>query len=148
MSRAGGEKEPDRVTRGQGRDHFGERRIGQAVAVGGEEDLVVLDVRLYLLEPLADQLVETRVDEGHRPVVDVAVEQLDLLAPVAEHEVVRERLVVAEEVLLDRVRLVAEAEHELADSEGGVVLHDVPENRPVADRDHGLRDALGERAHA
>ena len=99
------------------------------------------EVRLHLLQALADDGVQPRVDERDRPVVDVALEQLDALAAVREHEVVRERLVVGEEVLLDRLGLVAQAEHEIGDPEARVVVHDVPEDRLVADRDHRLRDA-------
>ena len=58
-----------------------------------------------------------------------------------EHEVVRQGLVVGEEELLDRLGLVAQAEDEVLVPPGGVVLHDVPEDRPAADRDHRLRDA-------
>src|SRR5262249_14642547 len=64
---------------------------------------------------------------------------LDVAAAVAQHEVVRQRLVVPEEVLLDRLSAVAEAEDELVEAERGVVLHDVPEDRPRPDRDHRLR---------
>ena len=80
---------------------------------------------------------------------DVALEQLDagVGAVPLEDEVVEERLVVVEEVLADDVALVAEAENELRVPPRRVVAHDVPEDRPVADADHRLRDALGLLAH-
>ena len=65
------------------------------------------------------------------------------LAALGQREVVREVLVVVEEVVLDDVGLVAEAEDEFLVPEVGVVLHHVPENRPVADVDHRLGDDLG-----
>src|SRR5690606_11732552 len=49
---------------------------------------------------------------------------------------------VVEEEFLDDVRLVAEAEHEIAMAVLAVVMHEVPEDRLVADRDHRLRDIL------
>ncbi len=83
VSRAGGEEEPDVVARFERLDHLGERRVREAVPVGGEEHLVVVEVRLHLLQALADDGVEPGVDERDRPVVDVALEQLDPLAAVA-----------------------------------------------------------------
>jgi len=61
---------------------------------------------------MADVRCEARVHEVNLPVVDVAREQVDLLAPSAEDEVVGDGLVVLEKVLLDRVALVPEAEDE------------------------------------
>src|SRR6185503_9380416 len=46
------------------------------------------------------------------------------------------------EVVLDDVGPVAEAQDEVLVSEVGVVLHDVPEDRAIADRHHRLRDVL------
>jgi hypothetical protein len=79
--------------------------------------------------------------------VDVALEQLDLPAAVTQHEVVGQRLVVGQEVLLDDLGLVPQAEHEIGGAEAGVVVHDVPDDRLVANRDHRLRDARGGLAH-
>ena len=55
-----------------------------------------------------------------------------------EHEVAEERLVVVEEVLADRVALVAKAQYELVMPPGGVVAHDLPEDRSAADGIIGL----------
>ena len=131
-------------------DHLVERRIREAVAVGRQELVVVVEVPLDGLQPLADRRLHPRVDERDPPAPDVALEQLDPgVGPVPlEHEVVEERLVVVEEVLPDHVALVAEAENELVVPPGRVVAHDVPEDRAVADPDHRLRDALGLLAHA
>ena len=60
----------------------------------------------------------------------------DLLAE-ADGEVVVHRLVV-QEIFLDHVAAIAEAEHEIAEPVVGVELHDVPQDRPAADLDHGL----------
>jgi hypothetical protein len=42
------------------------------------------------------------------------------------------------EVLLDDVALVAEADHEVVEAVVAVDLHDVPQDRPLADLDHRL----------
>ena len=70
------------------------------------------------------------------------------LAAVREDEVVRERLVVGEEVLLDHFGPVAEAEHEVGVPPRRVPLHDVPEDRPSADGDHRLGNLLRRVTHA
>ena len=57
-------------------------------------------------------------------------------------EIVVHRLVV-EEVLLDHVAAIAQAEDEVAEAVVGVDLHDVPEDRPPADLDHRLGPELG-----
>ncbi len=71
-----------------------------------------------------------------------------LACAAIEHEVVEQRAVVRQEVLLDDLALVAEAEDELVVAPHRVVAHDVPEDRLAADLDHRLRDALGLLAHA
>ena len=60
----------------------------------------------------------------------------------ADREVAAQRHVVEEEAL-DVLALVAERDHELVEPVLGVVLHDVPEDRPPADLDHRLRPELG-----
>ena len=50
---------------------------------------------------------------------------------------------IVKEVGLDDLRLVAEAEHEVLESVLGVLPHDVPQNRAIADSDHRLRTCLG-----
>ena len=89
-----------------------------------------------------------RVDEGDAPGGDVAIEELHLAAPIREDEVVGERLVVIEEVLLDVLGLVAQAEDEVVVPPRRIPLHDVPEDRPVADRDHRLGNPLGLLSHS
>ena len=98
------------------------------------------------LEPLPDVRVQAGVDEGDLPVLDVAGQQLHRLAAVREHEVVGDRLVVVEEVVLDGVGLVAEAEDEVLVPVVGVVAHHVPQDRPVADGHHRLGHGLRELA--
>jgi hypothetical protein len=76
------------------------------------------------------------VDERDRPVLHVAAEQLD--TAVAEHEVRGRGLVVVQEEVLDVMSAIPEAQDEVAVPEMGVIAHDVPQQRPRADRVHGL----------
>jgi hypothetical protein len=72
---------------------------------------------------------------------------LDGVAGEVEGHVARVQVVVREE-LLDDVALVAQADDEVVDPVGRVDLHDVPEDRLVADLDHRLRAHAGLLAHA
>jgi hypothetical protein len=46
---------------------------------------------------------------------------------------------VVREIFFDHIAFVAKADHELVNTEMRVHLHDVPQDRPAADLDHGLR---------
>ena len=48
-----------------------------------------------------------------------------------------------QEEILDDVRLVAEAKHKVFVAILAIIIHEVPQYRPVADRNHRLRNALG-----
>ena len=65
-----------------------------------------------------------------------------LVAADVDREV-RALLAVAEEELLDLPALVAEADEEAAGAVVAVELHDVPQDRPLADLDQRLGHALG-----
>src|SRR5439155_19243328 len=72
----------------------------------------------------------------------------DVSSPIRKDEVVRKCFVVRKEVFLDDLGFVAEAENELVVPPSRIPLHDVPQDRPTADRDHWLRDLLRLLAHA
>ena len=129
-------------------DHVVERRVREPVAVGREERRIVTDVGLHQLQPLPDRGVQAGVDESDCPVLDVACEELNVAAAVRENEIVGYRFLVREEVVLDRLAPVAEAEDEFGVPPRGVPLHDVPEDRPSSDGDHRLGNPLGCLAHA
>ncbi len=122
-------------------------QVGEAVRVVGEEDLLLVDVLAHRRQALADVRAHPGVDEGDPPVLDVRVEQLEVAAAARQDEVVGDPFLVVEEVVLDDVALVAEAEDEVRVPVVGVVLHEVPQHRAGADRDHRLRDLVGVVAH-
>ena len=142
------QERPDGVGGAEPRDQLVHGRVGEHVAVVREEHLVVAEVAAHPAQPLADLGVEAGVDEGDAPVADVAAQQLHVAPAAREDEVVARGLLVVQEVVLDELPAVAEAEDELRVPEVGVVAHDVPQNRPVADPDHRLRDALRLLPHA
>ena len=124
-------------------DELGQAHVGEAVAVIREEDLFVLEVLLHGHQALPDIGRLAGIHERDIPVIDVAVVKLHGLAAVREREVIRDALVVLEKVVFDDISAITEAQDEVLVSEVRIVLHEVPDNRPVADRDHGLRDVLG-----
>src|SRR4029077_10083106 len=97
---------------------------------------------LHRLQPHADVGVEAGVDEGDLPVLDVAREEVDLPAALAHDEVVGDGLLVLEEIALDAVGLVAEAQDEILVAEMRVVTHHMPEDRPIAHGHHWLGNGL------
>ena len=115
-----------------------QRQVGQAVAVVGEELRLVADETFDRLQALADVRREARLDERDLPVVDVAAEQFELLAAFRQDEVVRQALAVVEEVILDDIAAIAQADDEIVVAVVGVVLHHVPQDRPIADVTIGL----------
>ena len=108
-------------------DELGQGRVRERVAVVGQEVLVVGEERPHRGEALLDAAAEARVDERDAPVRGITLEQLDRVAAVREDKVVRQGLVMGEEVFLDHLALVSEAQDEFRVSEVGVVLHHVPQ---------------------
>ncbi len=71
------------------------------------------------------------------------MDQLEFGPALREDEVVRQTLVILEEVILDIFALVSQAEHEVIVPEMSVVFHEMPDDRAVADIDHRLGNLLG-----
>src|SRR5579859_6642480 len=118
---------------------LGQRQVRGAVAVIGEEFFFALVVLFVGFEALADVGVNAGVGERDAPVVNVAVEELHVFA-AGDDKIVGGALVVVQEVVLDRFGFVAEAKNKVFVPVVSVILHHMPENRPVADVHHGLRN--------
>src|SRR5262249_44669757 len=69
-------------------------------------------------------------------------QNLDLFAEVRDPAVRICRLHIVQEIVLDNVCFVAEAENEILMTVAAVVLHDMPQDRLVPDRHHRLWNAL------
>src|SRR5207245_621206 len=119
-----------------------QREIGEPIAVVREEDGIVPEITPHGVETLADVGVQTGVGEGDRPSRDVTAVYSDVHASSEELEVVRQALVVVEEVSLDEIATITETENELGVAEVRVVLHEMPDDRAVADVHHRLRYRL------
>ena len=100
-------------------DHLRQRRVGQPVAVVGEEHLLVLDEVLHRQQPLADVAPDAGIDQRDAPVRRPVAENLDLRAEVGNDAVAVRRLPVVQEVILDDVGLVAKAQDEVVDDRTG-----------------------------
>ena len=57
-------------------DHLVERCVSEAVAVGREELVVIVQIPLDRLQALTDRRLHSCVDEGDPPAADVTLEQL------------------------------------------------------------------------
>ena len=118
-------------------------QVGQAVAVG-QVEVFAFDVALDALHPAAGHRVQAGFHQRDAPIFagravvyfhPVGGVQLDGEVAVVE--------AVVEEKALDEPALVAQAEDEIPVSAGGVAFHDVPEDGPAADGQHGLGQVLG-----
>ena len=74
--------------------------------------------------------------------VALAEGELDAAAALAEREIIRHRLVVAQEILADQVAAVAQAEDEVVVPVVRVVAHQVPDDRPEPDVRKGFRNGV------
>ena len=66
--------------------------------------------------------------------------KVNFFAAVGQGEVIRVALVIVQEVVLDYIPSVAEAKYEILVSEMGIVAHQMPHDRTVADIDHRFGD--------
>src|SRR6266403_921958 len=117
-------------------------QIRQAVGVVGEKGLFAHKVFLDGHEALTDIRIHAGVRKRDSPIRDVPIHQLDLTTAPGKNEVVGPGLFVVEEVLLDDVSTIPEAEDEVGVTIVSVVLHQVPEDRPMSDLHHWLRNIV------
>ena len=102
-----------------------ERKIAETVAVIGEEFFFALQVFLRGLQTHADVRVDTGVSKGDPPVVNVAVDQLEVFAAARQYEIIRGAFVIIQKVVLDGFGFVAQAKNEIpvADNERSTSSH-------------------------
>jgi hypothetical protein len=119
-------------------DELGKVKVGQIVAVVGEEDFFPLEIFLDGFQSLADVGVDACFRKGDGQVVNIGIEAFDHLASAGKDEVVAGQFIVGKEEVLDGVSTVSQTQDEVFVPEVGVVLHNVPEDGPAADRNHRL----------
>src|SRR6185503_2438047 len=101
LTRAHAEEAGDFVLPAELLDVLRQVEIREAIAVVGEEHLVVAEIASYRLEPLSDVRLQTGVGERDPPLIDVPTIQLYVFAAARQLEIVREAFVVVEKILLD-----------------------------------------------
>jgi len=118
--------------------------IPQAIAVGAEE-LVALEIVSHPEESLSAWSLIAGVGEDEVEALRI-IRLLDLDSSVSavahrEADIGIPPGLPSDEVLLDTLAEVPEAENELAEAVVGVAAHHVPEDRPPADLNEGLRES-------
>ena len=147
--RVNGDEAPDLAALLEAINHLRQRRVRQTVAVVGEEDLLVLNEMPYtatsrspMLRHIPVSTSVTRQSGGRSPRISTFLPKSEITQSLVRC------LLVVQEVVLDDVRLVTEAQDKIPMPILAVILHDVPQDRLVADRYHRLRNALGIFANA
>ncbi len=92
--------------------------------------------------------VKPGIHESNIPVMDIAIQQLQILAAFGEDKVICDALVVFEKILLDNVGLITQAQDKVFVTIVRVILHHMPEDRAISDRNHRFWQSLGVFAHA
>src|SRR5215471_1790994 len=118
--------------------------VAKPVAIGQKESIVIRKIPRYALQSAAGHGFEASIGEADGEILLlVCAHELDVRLPAeADPEIVVHGLVV-QEVVLDHVAAVAEAQNEFPQSVVGVDLHDVPEDWVSSDLDHGLGAEFG-----
>ena len=141
--RADGEKTGNLPALSEGLDHRRQIDVGEPVAVVGKEHFLAFDVGAHGKQTLSDVPPHAGVDHGNPPVSLGIAEGFDVVAEAGNDAIGIDVRSVVDEKLLDDVRLVAEAEHEVPVPVLAVITHQMPEDRLAADRYHRLGDVFG-----
>src|SRR5713101_291827 len=121
----------------------GEREVRHTIRVVHQEGLLALQMTPYREQAFADVGRQAGIDERDAPIVDIGAQELDFPPAPRSEEVVGHTLVVVPEIAFDHVSAIPEAQDEVLVPEMGVIAHDVPEDRPVADLDHRFGHVVG-----
>src|SRR5579863_769375 len=123
-------------------DHFCKRRIGQSIAVVGQEDLFILDKTLDRKQARSDISPDSGVDERNPPFGRLVADKLNFGAVFRNHAIAAFRDLVIQEVILDNVSLVSKTQDKIMMAILAIILHDMPQDRIITDRNHWFRNAL------
>lgn len=111
--------------------------IAQPVTIGEAERLSVPKVLPDTPQPPPGHGGLAGIDQRHLPWFGLAAVHLHFVGLHVKGHVRHVQEVIGK-VLLDDIPFVTAADDEVMDAMMGIELHDVPENRPAADLDHGL----------
>ncbi len=104
----------------------GKRKIRQAVAIVGEEHLFPVQIFFYCFQPLPYVGSESGVCKCNSPIADIRIQQVETFPPLGKHKIIRYALFVVQEVFLDDIGGMTEAQYKILMSEMGIVLHHMP----------------------
>ncbi len=110
--------------------------LSQAIAIVRQEFFFFLQVLFNGFEALADIRIYPGIRESNPPIMDIAIQQIHLFATARKNKIVGSALVVSEKVIFHSFRPMSQTENEVLVAEVGVVLHHMPEDRPIANEDH------------
>src|SRR5277367_4651043 len=68
---------------------------------------------------------------------------MDFLAALRPDEVVGDGFIIVQKVVFDAVPLVPQAQDKVFVTEMSIVLHQMPEDRPIPDLNHGFGNIVG-----
>ena len=123
-------------------DQAGNVDVGNAVAIGKAEGLVVFDKIRNPLETAAGHGVFAGIDERYPPGLGMPFMYFHAVIHHVERYIRHVQEVIGE-VLLDDIAFVAAANDEIVNAVMGVHLEDVPEDRFAANFDHWLGLQMG-----
>src|SRR5205823_1114214 len=109
------------------------------ISVGEQEGVVILEIFADAMNALTRHRICAGIGQRNLPILfRVPGMKFSLWLLSEEQRRVANVPEIIPEVFLNHLTLVAEAEDELFESVMRVRLHDVPQDRPVADRQHRL----------
>src|SRR3954454_17066974 len=124
-------------------DCGGDVDASDTISVGQQEGVVVLEIFPDAMNAFAGHRISAGIGERDLPILlGVTGMKFGLWLLAEEERRVANIPEIIPEVLLNHLTFVAEAEDELFETVMRIRFHDVPENRPVADRQHWFRAKL------
>jgi len=124
------------------RDQGGDVHVGDAVAVGEADGLVVGEVAAHPGQTAAGKGGFTGVYQGDLPGFGLLAAHFHVIEIHIEGDITGVQEIVGE-VFLDHITLVATTDDEVVDAVVAVNLEDVPQDRLAADLHHRLGPQVG-----
>src|ERR1700682_5047367 len=101
-------------------NHLRKVEVGEAVAIVGEKHVVAIEVWFDQAQSIGNGCTQASVDKCDVPIVDIALHKFELAAALRKDEVVGYRFLVLQEIVLDDIGLIAQAENKILVAEVGI----------------------------
>src|SRR5579859_5595167 len=125
-------------------NHLRQRKVSKHIRVVDQKTFFSLKIFFNGQQTFPQARINAGIGEGNRPVINVLVEQVQLVTSFRINEIIGEVLVIIDEIIFDAIPHVTQAQNEILVTKVGVIFHDVPDYRTIANRDHRLRNLVGE----